>query len=72
LLKRGVKCSLLDLLVRPVARFVKFYILKSGYREGIAGFVVALIEAQTVFLKYSLLWEAQKIKPFAEQEKPPN
>jgi glycosyltransferase involved in cell wall biosynthesis len=68
MLKRGVKCSVLDLLFRPIARFVKFYFLKRGFREGTAGFIVALIEAHTVFLKYALLWEGQKIKPFTDQE----
>jgi glycosyltransferase involved in cell wall biosynthesis len=71
MLKRGVNCSLLDLLVRPWARFFKFFFLKRGYREGIAGFVVALIEAHTVFLKYALLWEARKIKPLTDKENKP-
>lgn len=61
LLARGSVFSLSMLLVRPVARFFKFYILKRGFREGIAGLIVALIEAYSVLLKYSKLWEAQRI-----------
>jgi glycosyltransferase involved in cell wall biosynthesis len=68
MLKRGARCSVLDLLVRPVARFVKFYFLKRGFREGTAGFVVALVEAYTVFLKYALLWEARRVKPVIDRE----
>jgi glycosyltransferase involved in cell wall biosynthesis len=63
LLRRGVRCSLFHLIARPIARFLKFYCLKRGYREGLAGLIVALIEAHGVMLKYALLWEAQKIKP---------
>jgi glycosyltransferase involved in cell wall biosynthesis len=57
MLKKGTSCSLLDLIVRPLARFFKFYIAKRGFREGIAGLVVALIESYGVLLKYAKLWE---------------
>jgi glycosyltransferase involved in cell wall biosynthesis len=63
LIARGTRFSLLELLVRPIARFIKFYILKKGYREGLAGFIVALIEAHAVMLKYAQLWEGRKITP---------
>lgn len=63
LLGRGVKPSLLAIIFRPWARFFKFYITRKGYREGTAGFVVAAIEAMSVFLKYAKVWEAVEVKP---------
>jgi glycosyltransferase involved in cell wall biosynthesis len=51
------RVSLTKLIGRPIARFIKFYILKRGYRDGIAGLVVAVSEAFYVFLKYAKLWE---------------
>lgn len=57
LVAKGRKASMLDLFFRPVTRFVKFYLSKQGFREGVAGFVVALIEANSTFLKYAKVWE---------------
>ena len=61
LLTKGVKFSLLQMLTRSVARFLKFYILKRGFKEGVAGLIVALIEANTVMIKYAKLWEHTRI-----------
>lgn len=61
LLARGVKFSFIKMLSRSVARFVKFYLVKRGFKEGVAGLIVALIEANTVMIKYAKLWEHTKI-----------
>jgi glycosyltransferase involved in cell wall biosynthesis len=58
LIAAGYKATLADLLFRPIARFVKFYLTKGGYKEGAAGFIVGVHEAVYVFLKYSKVWEA--------------
>lgn len=57
MVKNGRRPSFIDIAIRPWTRFFKFYLLKKGFREGIAGFVVAVIEAVSVFLKYSKVWE---------------
>lgn len=57
---RGVKFSVSQLLFRPLFRFLKFYIFKKGYRDGLPGFIVAMLEAFYVFFKYIKLWELQK------------
>jgi glycosyltransferase involved in cell wall biosynthesis len=72
LLTKGATFSLSMLVVRPIARFVKFYIFKRGFREGIAGFIVAVIEAYSVLLKYSKLWEAQEVQSGTESNILPN
>jgi glycosyltransferase involved in cell wall biosynthesis len=56
---RGTRFSLAHLLLRPLARFFKFYVIKRGYREGVAGLIVAIIEAYGVALKYAKLWESR-------------
>jgi glycosyltransferase involved in cell wall biosynthesis len=68
LLSRGAKPSLLAIIFRPWARFFKFYITRKGYREGTAGFVVAAIEAMSVFLKYAKVWEAVEVKPHEHRD----
>ncbi len=57
--KRGERASLGKILLNPLARFFKFYLFKKGYREGIRGLFVALIEMFSVFLKYVKLWEKE-------------
>jgi glycosyltransferase involved in cell wall biosynthesis len=55
--KRGRRTSLALLIFNPLLRMVKFYILKKGYREGLAGLVVSVIEGYYTFMKYAKLWE---------------
>jgi len=35
------------------------YILKQGFREGVAGLIIAILGMFYVFLKYAKLWELQ-------------
>lgn len=58
----GRKCGVFLLLFAPWWRMVKFYILKKGYREGMPGLVVAIIEGYYTFLKYAKLWEHHFMK----------
>jgi glycosyltransferase involved in cell wall biosynthesis len=55
--RKGITSSAFNIITRPIARFIKFYLVKRGFREGIAGLVVALIEAYGVLLKYAKVWE---------------
>lgn len=54
--KQGRKTNLFEIFTRPIIRFIKFYFIKLGFLEGIAGLIVALNESFYVFLKYSKLW----------------
>jgi len=56
LLERGRRPRLRDLLLRPPFRFVRFYLLKGGWREGWRGFLLACFSAWYGFLKYAKLW----------------
>ncbi len=47
-----------NMVINPIVRFLKFYFLKRGFRDGMAGFIVAVNEAYYVFLKYAKVWEA--------------
>ena len=59
---KGTKPSLVSLLLKPKARFAKFFLLRRGYREGLPGLLVACMEAFYVFLKYFKLWEISRKK----------
>lgn len=53
----GREFTLRSLLISPLLRTFKFYFLKRGYREGIAGLIVAVFEGFYTFMKYAKLWE---------------
>jgi len=48
-------------LARPLA-FLRSFILKGGFRDGLAGMTIAKFAAHHDFLKHSLLWELQRSK----------
>lgn len=45
------------MFVHPPLRFLKMYLLKAGFLDGLPGFVVAVLGGYYVFLKYAKLWE---------------
>lgn len=47
-----------DMIFRPALRFIRAYLLKKGFMEGGRGFIIAVVIAFGVFLKYAKLWEA--------------
>jgi len=57
MLKKGEKFSLLKLLFHPPFRFVKEYLLKSGFRDGLPGLIIIVATMFYVFIKYAKLWE---------------
>lgn len=52
---RGRRPRPWDLVVRPAWRFVRDYVVMSGWRDGAPGFVVSAVSAFSVFLKYACL-----------------
>ncbi len=45
-----------------IAGFLRAYILKQGFRDGVPGLIIAMFTGYGVFLKYAKLWE-RKEKP---------
>jgi glycosyltransferase involved in cell wall biosynthesis len=52
--------TLTRLLFSPAGMFLKVYFIKSGWRDGRHGFVLAMLYAYYTFLKYAKLWERQQ------------
>ena len=48
-----------DLVLHPPAAFLRNYILKQGFRDGVVGFVISAMNAFYVFLKFAKLWALQ-------------
>jgi glycosyltransferase involved in cell wall biosynthesis len=56
----GRRAGPLDLLARPPGAFVRNYLFRRGCAEGVPGFVVSVMNAYYVFLKYAKLWELRQ------------
>lgn len=48
----GRRVSVIDMLVRPPARFLRMWLVKVGFLDGRAGLIAALMGARYVHLKY--------------------
>lgn len=59
---KNKKFKLSDILIRPGFLFLKMYLFRSGFRDGIQGFILAVFSSAYVFTKYCKLWEIQKNK----------
>ncbi|GJQ57786.1 MAG: glycosyltransferase family 2 protein [Candidatus Scalindua sp. AMX11] len=55
--KRGTSFVTLQLISRPLFRFIKGYLLKRGFMDGVPGFVAAITTSFYVFMKYAKLRE---------------
>jgi glycosyltransferase involved in cell wall biosynthesis len=53
----GRRARLTDLVLRPPARFLRCYVAKGGFLDGIPGLLIAASVGFSVFLKYAKLWE---------------
>ncbi len=56
----GRRAGPLDLLVHPPAAFLRNFVLRRGILDGTAGFIISLVNAYSVFLKFAKLWELQR------------
>ncbi len=52
---RGERASVTRLVVSPLVRFFRFYVVKLGFLDGVAGFVHIAIGCQNSFMKYAKL-----------------
>ncbi len=58
--KNGKRTRGVDLLILPIAAFVRTYLLKQGFRDGRPGLIIAMFTAYSVFLKYAKVWELHR------------
>ena len=54
---KGRRPSVWALATRPAWRFVRDYFLYSGWRDGIQGFIAAVLSAFASFMKYAFLFD---------------
>jgi glycosyltransferase involved in cell wall biosynthesis len=64
--REGKRAGPLEIFGRPVTRFLKMYVVRLGFLEGVHGLVLSMLGAFTVYLKYARLWEMRILKGAAE------
>jgi glycosyltransferase involved in cell wall biosynthesis len=55
--RRGRRASLFKLLFKPVGKFLETFVIKRGFMDGIAGFIISINAAHSIFLKYAYFFE---------------
>jgi len=58
--EEGKRCHLALVLFRPLYKFIEVYFLKLGLLDGLAGFIIAITSAYTIFVRYIKLRELEK------------
>jgi (heptosyl)LPS beta-1,4-glucosyltransferase len=59
-LQKKRRVSGIQLFVISVAAFIRTYLIKQGFRDGVPGLIIAIFTAYSVFLKYAKIWEKSK------------
>ncbi|HZS08254.1 MAG TPA: glycosyltransferase family 2 protein [Blastocatellia bacterium] len=65
--KNGRRVRWPDLFILPVSAFIRTYVFKQGFRDGIQGLIIAMFTAYSVFLKYAKVWEQQNVSRESNQ-----
>jgi hypothetical protein len=53
----GRRAGWVDILITPRLTFFRNYILRGGFRDGMAGLIISAMNAYYVGLKFAKLWE---------------
>jgi glycosyltransferase involved in cell wall biosynthesis len=56
----GRRFKVAEAILKPIFLFVKMYILKLGFLDGIEGFILCVFSSHYVFVKNVKLWEMQR------------
>ncbi len=57
--RRGRRAGPVELLLRPLWRFLRMYVVQAGFLDGRYGFILCALQAYGVFLKWARVWEYQ-------------
>lgn len=58
--KTRTRVSWYHLTLNPLVVFLKTYIIKTGWKDGIRGLIFATFASMYTFVKYAKLWEARR------------
>jgi (heptosyl)LPS beta-1,4-glucosyltransferase len=61
--KENYRVRISDLLVKPTSEFCSRFFAATGYKDGLHGLVLAILQAFSIALIYIQLWQMQGFKP---------
>ena len=70
--QRGTKFRWTALMLHPLARFLKMFLLKRGFLDGGVGLIVSALGGIYVFAKYVKLWELERVGADTAQSEDPS
>ncbi|HKV98586.1 MAG TPA: glycosyltransferase family 2 protein [Vicinamibacterales bacterium] len=56
----GRRAGFVDVALHPPAAFLRNYVLRRGFMDGVPGFIISTMNAHYVFLKFAKLWAKGK------------
>jgi hypothetical protein len=59
-MEEGRRTNVFEVGFHPPIAFLRNYVLRRGVLDGAAGFTISAVNAYSVFLKFSKLWELQR------------
>lgn len=68
---KGKRCHSVQIIASPLLRFIKFYLLRQGFRDGLPGLIHTLIGCQNSFVKYAKIRELEVQRPPEGSGTPP-
>jgi glycosyltransferase involved in cell wall biosynthesis len=60
LFRKGEKINLLRLMLEPLFKFFKSYVVKAGFLDGWYGLIISANSAHAIFLRYAKLYEKNR------------
>jgi glycosyltransferase involved in cell wall biosynthesis len=54
------RVSAIEVIAHPPFAFLRNYVLRGGFRDGVPGFIISAMNSFYVFLKFAKLWELQQ------------
>ncbi len=60
--KKGIEFKWRDVLIKPASEFLRRYFAENGYKDGLHGLVLSLLQVLSELVVYTKLWQKQKFK----------
>ncbi len=57
IIKTNKRVNITDIIFHPIGMFIKMFLLKKGFLDGIQGFIAAAVSSFHVMMKYAKVWE---------------
>lgn len=68
LIKSGKKIHVSDSIKMPASDFLKTFFLQKGYKDGLHGLVLSVLQSFYMFLVFAKIWEKQGFREKSESE----